>query len=779
MLYEAAAEAEAGDSQVDWIDRFALVPPQVNPQGDCRLTQHGPPSFTVTPAATGRQIVRVSVPFGPGAFPVERGLAVRIMGKTVTPDVRVLTHHPEQPTCARRAIVTFPFDFSHVEEHVFTLELAPRRLDGISNPTPYFSESDSLKIGSNVVSLTESSVRVSRAGRDVWCAEPIAPARTSSATPKLEVIEQGKHFLWARMFVPDDRWPRIIEVRADSLGDVAVRVHLQRLIAGDGFAPDLGWRIVGPSGAAPSMHRFKKGKPASIETPALRIDFPDAHILKRGRVRVTNSTDGCEMTYMCCTRRARVPQQETAWRTATFVASPKGSAPWTSLLEPAHDVRIAPDHFDAIYGSENPIDLGDLDDLSRFHRDATVKSALDGDDAGNVTGYPAAFRGMNRLNHCPPIFVEYRRGGDTRLRETALRWCENFHDLGIWWGASAGDEFGGTRYNNISLICDEHKDDKSFMWRSNSVFDFCTKGFDSFFLAYEETGDPRFAAALRWQVNYVGKMVHVGVDCCRNVGIVADLVVLHRFTGDEGCLNKALRLFGELRTYLSDGDLFTESGKPIAKEPPFIDDDSTWQQYPYPKPYILNYALQGLPELAFHRPDEPKLRDVVRAVADFIAATVDPSGGWRYPHPRSRNVLISQGMEHAAGLMRAARYLESRGEPIENLIDGIECVLRARVLAWRETGTFLSHLGGWEEAAGLLPEGKTVHDLYKKPEDRDTSRDYTEGPFSIGCSAPEGVVYFWETLNFYLAHRPAERLLEPNSSLKQLLDRLPARSDNE
>ena len=42
-------------------------------------------------------------------------------------------------------------------------------------------------------------------------------------------------------------------------------------------------------------------------------------------------------------------------------------------------------------------------------------------------------------------------------------------------------------------------------------------------------------------------------------------------------------------------------------------------------------------------PDEPELKETVRAVADFLAATEDPAGGWRYPHPRSSAVIMSQG----------------------------------------------------------------------------------------------------------------------------------------
>ena len=31
----------------------------------------------------------------------------------------------------------------------------------------------------------------------------------------------------------------------------------------------------------------------------------------------------------------------------------------------------------------------------------------------------------------------------------AIRWCENFHDLTIWWGLERAGQFGGTRYPNV------------------------------------------------------------------------------------------------------------------------------------------------------------------------------------------------------------------------------------------------------------------------------------------------------------------------------------------
>src|SRR5207247_7623534 len=132
-----------------------------------------------------------------------------------------------------------------------------------------------------------------------------------------------------------------------------------------------------------------------------------------------------------------------------------------------------------------------------------------------------------------------------------------------------------------------------------------------------------------------------------NIGDARDFIRLYRFTGRQSCLDEALRLFRELRTKLSPGDLFSQGGQPIVPNPGFIEDDETGYRYPFAKPYIIGYALAGLPDLARYAPQEPKLRAVVQAVADFMAASQDPVGGWRYPHPRSSSVIMSQAIEHA------------------------------------------------------------------------------------------------------------------------------------
>jgi len=308
------------------------------------------------------------------------------------------------------------------------------------------------------------------------------------------------------------------------------------------------------------------------------------------------------------------------------------------------------------------------------------------------------------------------------------------------------------------------------MWRSNDSVNFCTKGYDSFWLAYEETGDPRMLEALDAQVAYAREHVHADKGECRNIGDVREFIRLYQQTGQTEYLDQALRLFRELRTKLSSGNLFDQGGKSLSPEVSFIDDDEAGMKFGYAKPYIIGYALTGLPELAPFVPNEPRLREVIAAVADFLAESEDPLGGWRYPHPRSSYLILSQGIEHAWQLVQADRFLGAQ----EKHLDAIERVLRQRILGWQRTGKVFAGLNGWEMATGKIKDRTELYQLYKKPEDRDFSRDYRDGEAGFGSSAPEGLVYFPEVLAFYLQHRRASRLLappKPDEPLGQVLVR--------
>ena len=151
---------------------------------------------------------------------------------------------------------------------------------------------------------------------------------------------------------------------------------------------------------------------------------------------------------------------------------------------------------------------------------------------------------------------------------------------------------------------------------------------------------------------------------------------------------------------------------------------------------------------------------MIVAVANFLAASQDPLGGWRYPHPNSSRMILSQAVEHAWQLVQAAKLLGPR----KNYLDAIERVLRQRLWVSQVTGKIAGGLDGWEISTGKISHQLEIYKLYQFPEDRDPARDYREGRLELGSSSTEGLVYFPEVLQYYLAHRPIANLLAPPTS---------------
>ena len=805
-------------------------------------------TVTVTPSATGPQLIRTSVPLPRGFLHEGQSLSIRSekpgwWGGGLHPvlaGVRPLSWYPVangEPKSVRRALVTFPASFRTIEaEKLLLLPVASEENRKRSLPV-------TLEIkGETVVLKWKSGQRVNL--------NLLAPARTSTESPRLEVVEANEFFLWHRWHFPDRQWPRIFELRCDALGGVVVVAHLQRNLPEDGFAPDFGWEAKTPaafitrqSSNLPVVlrgqafrHNFAGGDEAGfmVGKNDLRFYHPAAPLKRRGHIAIAfPQPDQLDYRYLRCTAAERVPMQPASWQRAEIVIAPARLPPLSVTLESAHQVVVAPERWQELYGvtaeaagwttehtgsqallplprgggegwgegdeagksvrkaPETPLTLSlspsegergtaapglsrDLNALIGYHRDAIVRSLAVGDDWGNVTGYSAGAQhggvfGMNRLNHCAAIFEEGWRSGDRRLLETAVLWCDNFFDQTIWWGEK---ERGGTRYNNI-VAMNKTPLTKDYMWRSDSSVNFCTKGYDAFWLAWEQTGDPRMKEALDAQIARAAQHLHVDQGECRNIGDARDFIRLYRYTGEQRYLDEALRLFRELRHKLSTGELFDQGGKPLDPDPPFIDEDQRGLTVGYAKPYIIGYALAGLPELLAYAPNEPKLREVVRAVANFLSESQDPVGGWRYPHPASSAVIVSQGLEHAWQITQAARALG----PDAQWLGAIEATLRQRLHGWRRTGQIFSGLEGWEISTGKVKERKELYDLYKKPADRDAKRDHAEGRASFSGAPPEGIVYFTEVLEYYLQHRPASRLLaepKPDSPLGQVLSRVPA-----
>jgi len=346
VLAARAFAQPAADQKIeaaDWVSRFAFAPPQAATEGVCVPSGLGLPSFAVTPSADGKQLVRVSLPFAPGVFPADLGLEVSDGDEMIVPDVRPLTYHPGRPAFVRRAILTFVYDFPDTQSRQFYLTLGQRQ----PGPLPAMDNAEGRRwrVGDLDLLVTEDGLTIRRQEQVLWQATFIAPRREWSVTPTTEVIEQGGHYLWLRLLVPDVHWPRVIEVRADSLGTVAVRGHLQRLLKmdGRGRAPELGWRIeklqvssvhVGdvetPIDREPIEHSFAEGRAAWLQGPRHRVAFPDAHLKKRGLLTVRPAAGGLEIVYLRCQSSDRVPHQYASFGARLTVC--RGRRCWSRLI---------------------------------------------------------------------------------------------------------------------------------------------------------------------------------------------------------------------------------------------------------------------------------------------------------------------------------------------------------------------------------------------------------------------------------------------------------------
>lgn len=731
--------------------------------------------FSVVPAARGTQLVRGSVPLPPDAYADKEPLYVQSGDRTVRAAVRSLAWQPSADASGsvRAALVTFPWTFKGNGPVRFTLA---------AGDAPW---------AENLPGIPEH-----RQGAASWRVE-IAPDRAAWLTPQWpapqgktqwtkDVIEENAYFQWIRWRQFDNDWARTVELRLDCLGQITAVAHLQRRDAEGNWSPRFGWQLafsetLQVDSELGVLHEFDEGEPHRwrMRGHATVVAHPAASKKRSGYVAASKAAtdDNTQYLYLRSEGEQQTPHQPYAWRRAEMVVSPEQLALPTPTLRSQHRLLVDWQSYDARYHNGEPVAEGQSQELTKllaYHRDAICRAAAVGPDWGNVTSYRhaapyGAVHGMNRLNHCMPIFHEAFRSGDERLLETAIAWCDNFHDLSIWWGP---EKTGGTRYNSMRAQQEPRPgDDDSFMWRSNKAVHFCTKGYDSLLVAYEQTGDPRHHEAWQAQTAYAMEFVHADEGEARNIGDVTDFVRIYQYTDDPEYLDHGMRLFRELRTRLMPDGLFSQSGRPIVSDPPFIDDDQRGSEYPFAKPYIIGYALSGCPKLTGYYPDEPRLMEMVEAVGDFLAQSQDPLGGWRYPHPHSSYLIASQGMEHAGQLCQAGLAVG----PKPTYLDAIERTLRQRIQCWLASGQILHGLQGWEISAGEVASRDALQERYRRPEDRNASLDYRLGDISLGSSSPEGIVYFPEVLRYYLAHRQLERLLSPptpGGPLHEVLSRL-------
>ncbi len=741
--------------------------------------------FTIKVEKPSRQFIRVSIPFPYGKMKETKKVVLQSHGTEILADCRVVTTHGGGEGFVRRAILSFVDDFNEKSKQYTVLH-------SINDDEEKHNDSP-LQIGGNTFAFDGKQLLISQQNEQPLKISLICPDEENSINEmNREIIEQGNHYLWVRWLQWDTSYPKIVELRANSVGQFAVRVSLQRWAKEDGYAPEFGLNIEGDGKLSkiiensitqlhePYNHEWIDGKDISFKTETGKnVCFPDAGAWRKGALHAETTPNGWKITYLRSRDEDKVPHQPMAWRTASLYIGPSDMPVWNELLEPPIAFSVTMSLWKSTYRCEEiPYPENEiLQKIVDWHRNAMAGARLYGDDFGNVSTMPVnSVFGMNRLNHNTEIFYESLRTANPEIRKTFLLWCQNYTQLSIWWGDLDKPTFGGTRYNNIRGRDPKiHGEDNSFMWRSNDSVTFCTKGIENLLFAYEETGDPFYACGLRAQIEYAKENVHANTGECRNIGCAKDFMVLYHALGKQEYAQHALRLFQELREKLCDNNLFSQGGQPLKEQVPFIQNDLTGYNNPFPKPYILGYALQGLPSLYKEVPDEPRLYETIEAVAKFIAESGDPVGGWRYPHPRSPLIFIGQGIEHAYQLALAGSILEGKSPYFDSLLDRIETVLQARIAGLLRSNCVLDRIGPWEYATGKFAPDKNLEEVYKTFDERDYSRDYTEG--NISCTdvlPPEGVVFFASVLNYYLKHRKAEQILNiSNPELRTVIMRIP------
>ena len=271
----------------------------------------------VTPAATGRQLVRCALPLPRGM--VQKGQSLKMFDgqREIDAAIRPLTWHPQEnrdSRSVRRSLVTFVYDFVDTEPVEF--EIRPTVESVASTDFPV------------IVEVDETQIRVQYADGPELTAELLAPQRVSAGAARVETVEENPFFRWQRFHLPDAQWPRIVEVRTDALGGAVIIAHLQRGLSENGYTPDLGWKVESATGGArlhigaeevdvghqAARHDFANGVPCALFFAGgqYRLDHPAAPLKHKGLVDAQLEDGKLRYQYWRCRSDDQVPMQPTS-----------------------------------------------------------------------------------------------------------------------------------------------------------------------------------------------------------------------------------------------------------------------------------------------------------------------------------------------------------------------------------------------------------------------------------------------------------------------------------
>ena len=722
------------------------------------------------------EIARVSVPVPAGLMPKQpAGIIVDQAGKRLPAQAHVITRHPDGSV--RRAMLSFPVQLAAGRRVAYTY--APSEEMPAGSPLAEVDGATAtITTGAWVLSLANDTLKLSNA-KGVALAELHAyvPALAQPRPPRLTVIENGPCFVWLRWRQDGVDVSREVDLQADKLGRLHLTQRVLRHLTGNGWTPDFGFELAAPRARAlrvpeQPLHflSLPVGEPLSKHpdlVPALQLADgsevalanPLALRQHRGTIEAGPRGDAFTMRFSrlepVAEERQNLQHQEGMWQFVELALRPGPPEQLAAAIDQPLTIAVDWRAYDAVYRTGPPLRVKHplLKQLVEKYVTAIAGQSALGDDLGSLGG-------LERYNHCQYIWEDFFRTGDQRLLRVAMEYSENYNNYSVYWGPNA-DYYGGGRYP----ANDQTRPwPGSFRTRFNNAVTFCTKGYHSFWLTYEETGDPRFRYAAEQQAEWSAKHVTAGLNYTRCIGQVIDFVRMYEYTGERKYLEQSERLWGDFKAVQTPDLLFTEGGKPAIGTDLYVPDDRFGYEHPYVKSYITQYATNALPYLLAHAPDDQRLRDTIIACDDWMAKVQTPGGGWSYPGPTTAG--FAWNIEYCHGLMEG---YEVAHKP--QYLDAIQRDLRAITALYAMYEAIPSGVTPWEYLAGM--NNDELGKKYRLGTDRDRGKDFTDGRLNFGFG-PDSTVYFQVLLRDYLRYRPEASLFTPDPILDQILSLPPA-----
>ncbi len=756
-------------------------------------------TFTVRnrSAPPRREVVRVSVPLPPGTFKAALPGQLLRNDTEVPVQARVITAQPDGSL--RRVMLSFPAKLDPTQTASYryvpaACSAATTRSQRIDHASLLQQDDGAYRIKTDAYTLRvhADSVRLVRSteGKVLADLSAFGPALSEPRPARTEVIEAGPWFVWLRWRQDGTDFGREVDIRADKLGRIRATQRIIRHLRKNGWTPDFGFELSAPKAEAvrlpakPVHFRRLPARSKLVDHPDLiaclrlaggqRVSLANPLALRQNRGTLEARAKGKDRVFLRFSRlepvvkeNDRLMLQEGMWRTVELIVRPGAAASLAAAIDDPLLAHVDWRAFDAVYHTGRPLEVRHplLERLVERNLQYMMKMSLDGDDWGNMSSYsPAtgkvAINSMVRYNHCRYVWEDWFRTGDPRLRRIALDWSENYRNFSVYYGPVKKYYGGSRRGRRYRDRPGSPHGPGTYMVRFNNAVDFCTKGYCGFWLAYEETGDPRFKEAAevqaRWSAEHVGYKTHE----MRNVGMVADYCKLYEYTGDASYLDNALRLWEGFKAKQEPDLLFTQNGRHATGNHLYIYDDAYGYKHPFYKSYIVQYATNALPYLLKVRTKDRRLRDTVFACNDWMAKVQTAGGGWGYPGPTTGGLRF--WTEYCHGLMLAHEV-----RPDEAYLDATQRCLRCMVALFEKHHGVPSGIMAWEKVAGV----KNVRELYRLATDRDRNKDYTHGR-AVFSSSPDSTVYLQVVLRDYLRYREESSLFTRDEILEKIL-RLP------